>query len=144
MRLICPFNVILTILKMMVVLISMILVTVLVALVAHLTVTAIYSLREVALDEVGVVQQLFAVLCVAGHVGSVSSRTVPVLPAVVVVCVPPVLLVRAVHEVTAVFRGGVASLAVVVALVTYRTLTTVGVLLEVATTIYEVINLWCS
>ena len=123
-----------------VVLISMVLVAVLVALVAHLTIATVDSFREVALDEVGVVQQLLPVPRVAGHVGSVPSRTVPVLPAVVVVCVPPVLLVRAVHEVAAVFCGGVASLAVVVALVADRTLTTVGVLLEVAATPDEVIR----
>jgi hypothetical protein len=127
-----------------VVLISRILVAVLVALVAHLTIATIDSFREVTLDEVGVVQQLLPVLCVAGHVGSVPSRTVPVLPAVEVVCVPPVLLVSAVHEVAAVFSGCVTSLAVVVALVAHRTLATVGVLLEVATTVDEIINLWCS
>ena len=123
---------------------AVILVAVLVALVAHLAIATVDSFREVALDEVGVVQQLLPVLGVAHHVGSVPSGTVPVLPAVEVVCVPPVLLVGAVHEVAAVLSGGVTSLAVVVALVTYRTLTTVSVLLEVASTLDEVPNLWYS
>ena len=48
-------------------------VAVLVTLVAHLTFTAVDSFREVALDEVGVVQQLLPVLGVAHHVGSVPS-----------------------------------------------------------------------
>ena len=48
-------------------------VAVIVALVAHLTITAVDSIREVALDEVGVVQQLLPVHCVADHVGSVPS-----------------------------------------------------------------------
>ena len=48
-------------------------VAIIVALVAHLTVTAVDSIREVALDEVGVVQQLLSVHCVADHVGSVPS-----------------------------------------------------------------------
>jgi hypothetical protein len=123
---------------------ALILVAVLVTLVAHLTITTIDPFWEVALDEVRVVQQLLPVLCVAHHVRSVPSRTVPVLPAVEVVSVPPVLLVGAVHEVAAVFSGCMTSLAVVVALVTYRTLTTVSVLLEVASTVYKIINLWCS
>ena len=119
-------------------------VAVFVALIAHLTIATVHSFREVALDEVRVVQKLLPVLCVAHHVGSVPSGTVPVLPAVEFVCVPPVLLVRAVHEMAAVFSGSVASLAVVVALVADRTLATVSVLLEVTTTVDEVINLWCS
>ena len=48
-------------------------VAVIVALIAHLTITAVDSIREVALDEVGVVQQLLPVLGVAHHVGSVPS-----------------------------------------------------------------------
>ena len=52
---------------------SLVLVAVLVALVAHLTITTVDSFREVALDEVGVVQQLLPVLGVAHHVGSVPS-----------------------------------------------------------------------
>jgi hypothetical protein len=123
---------------------AVILVAVLVALVAHLPITTIDPFREVALNEIRVVQQLLPVLCVAHHVRSVPSGTVPVLPAVEVVSVPPVLLVGAVHEVAAVFSGCVTSLTVVVTLIAYRTLATVSVLLEVASTIYEVINLWCS
>ena len=122
---------------------AVILVAVLVALVAHLAIATVDSFREVALDEVGVVQQLLPVLGVAHHVGSVPSGTVPVLPAVELVGVPPVHLVRAVHEVAAVFSSCCVTsvVAVVVALVTDRTLATVGVLLEVAPTEDEVINL---
>ena len=119
-------------------------VAVLVTLVAHLTIATVDSFREVALDEVRVIQQLLPVLGVAHHVGSVPSRAVPVLPAIELVCVPPVLLVRAVHEVAAVLSGCVSGLAVVVALVTDRALATVGVLLEVAAAVHEVVNLWFS
>ena len=52
---------------------SLVLVAVLVTLVAHLPIATVDSFREVALDEVGVVQQLLPVLRVADHVGSVPA-----------------------------------------------------------------------
>jgi len=75
-------------------------------------------------------------------VGSVASRAVPVLPAVEVVRIPPVFLVRAVHEMSAIFSGGVPRFAVVVAFVADRSLPAVGVLLEVAPIEDEVIYFW--
>ena len=116
---------------------------VLVAFVANQAIATVNTVREVTLDEVGVVLKILPVLGVAHHVGSVPSGTVPVLPAVELVGVPPVHLVRAVHEVAAVFSSGCVTsvVAVVVALVTDRPLATVGELLEVAATEDEVINL---
>ena len=97
---------------------------VLVAFVANQAIATVNTAREVTLDEIGVVLKILPVLGVAHHVGSVPSGTVPVLPAVELVGVPAVHLVRAVHEVAAVFSSGCVTsvVAVVVALVTDRTL----------------------
>ena len=67
---------------------------VLVAVVADLPVAAVHPVVEVTLDVVGVVLQVVA----AHHVLAVPPGAVPVLPAVVLVGVPAVLHVAAVHE----------------------------------------------
>ena len=133
-----------------------IIVAVFVTLVAHLTFTTIHAVGEVALDFVRVVLQVLPVLCVTHHVGPVAPRAVPVLPkkrnhicnksqvsksifqvpAVEVVRIPPVFLVRAI------FSGGVTSFAVVVTFVADWSLPAVGVLLEVAPIEDEVIDFW--
>jgi len=121
---------------------ALILVTVVVTLVAHLAFATIDAVREVALDFVSVVQQVFAVLIVAHQVGPMAPRAVPVLPAVKVVRIPSVFLVCAVHEMSAIRSGCVTGFAVVVALVTDGSLPAVGQLLEVASIEDQVIDLW--
>ena len=59
---------------------ALILVAVVVALVAHLPFAAINPVWEVALDFIGVVQQVVAVLIVAHQVGPMAPRAMPVLP----------------------------------------------------------------
>ena len=59
---------------------ALILMAVVVTLVAHLAFATIDAVREVALDFVSVVQQVFAVLIVAHQVGPMAPRAVPVLP----------------------------------------------------------------
>ena len=71
---------------------------------------------------------------------SILSGTGPT-PAVEVICIPPVCLVRAVHEMAAIFSGCVTSFTVVVALVADWSLPAVGILLEVTSVEVEVINL---
>ena len=63
-------------------------------------------------------------------------------PAVEVVGIPPVFLVRAVHEMSTIFSGGVTSFAVVVTFVADWSLPAVGLLLEVAPIEDEVIDFW--
>ena len=63
-------------------------------------------------------------------------------PAVEVVRIPPVFLVRAVHEMSAIFSSGVTSFAVVVTFVADWSLPAVGLLLEVAPIEDEVIDFW--
>ena len=65
-------------------------------------------------------------------------------PAVEVVRIPPVFLVRAVHEMSAIFSGGVTSFAVVVTFVADWSLPAVGLVLEVAPIVDEVIDFWKS
>lgn len=74
--------------------------------------------------------------------GPVAPRAVPVLPAVEVICIPPVCLVRAVHEMSAIWSGCVTSFAVVVAFVADWSLPAVGILLVVTPIEDEVIDLW--
>ena len=59
---------------------ALIRVAVVVTFVAHLTFATIDAVGEVALDVVGIVQQVLSVLGVAHQVGPVASRAVPVLP----------------------------------------------------------------
>ena len=70
-----------------------------------------------------------------------APRAVPILPAVEVVRIPPVLHVRAVHEMSAIFGRRARRAAVVVAFVTDRPLPAVGQTLEVASVEDEVIDL---
>ena len=124
-----------------VVVVSLVLVAVLVALVADLTVAAVDAVREVALDQVGIVEQVLPVLGVAHHVGSVTAGAVPVLPAVKGILIPAVLFIRAVHEMSAILSCGSRRPTVVVTFVTDGSLPTVGVLLEVAAVEDEVVDL---
>ena len=114
---------------------------VLVAFVANQAIATVNTAREVTLDEIGVVLKILPVLGVAHHVGSVTAGAVPVLPAVKGILIPAVLFIRAVHEMSAILSCGSRWPTVVVTFVTDGSLPTVGVLLEVAPTEDEVINL---